>query len=106
MSLRSWVQIEARNDLCSEDDKMAEVDFTTNGSDAQFGDSQEMYEGIEGAGNAGGDVNPGDKINASKNDDDERYCSIWLHTHLMPVGRHFEFLGKKKTREKLSTIEI
>ena len=64
--------------MIAQDEDMAEVDFTTNGSDAQFGDSQEGYEVMEGAGNAGGDANPGDKINASKNDDDERYCSTWL----------------------------
>ena len=71
---------------------MAEVDFTSNGgSDAHFGDSQEGYDGMmmEGAGHAGGDANPGDKINASKNDDDERY---W-HGE-----RHFEFLGKSQTK--------
>ena len=80
--------------MFAQHEDMAEVDFTTNGSDAQFGDPQEGYGGMEGAGNAGGDANPGDKINASKNDDDERYCSIWLHRfQAWCVGRHFELFS-------------
>ncbi len=54
-----------------------EMDFTSNnGSGAQFEDSSDGYGGLEGG--AGGDANPGDKINASKNDDDDRYFIKFL----------------------------
>ncbi len=62
--------------LSREEAKMAEVDFTQNGTEAQFGDPQQGYEGMESHGHGAGDANPGDRINASKNDDDERYFHL------------------------------